>query len=203
MRMNRRALAITIPTFGALGFVLGLVVGLKGCDDGDVTKLLAENARLKVEAEEHLADGAEASHRAGEAEGRLKAAMEQAEALRAREAASTKTIAALETVVRKAGRARDERDDLIEAQANELDRLKRVNLFDQEALQEALIRGDEYHFASEAHRKAAEANGKRADMLEKKVRKSRKQKIAIGVGSAVGGMAVAFGATYAATRVTR
>ena len=169
------------------GLIMGLVLGAKGCDDGSVTRLLEENARLKIESEKHRAD-------AFAAESGLAKAQERLAELRAIQVSHEGEIAALRKKVRQANRPRDERNEYIDALEKENVRLKEIDLFHRDALTAAVTRGDHYQLAAEKEKE-------RADMLEDKVLKGRTQKILIGVGSAIGASALTLGAVAAAGRL--
>jgi hypothetical protein len=182
------------------GLVLGLVLGMRGCDGG-VNKLLVENAQLKVEVDRQRSLAVEANElRVEHAEAREVAERALA-ATEVRAVAAGDEVKRLRVKVARAGRQRDERDDLIDAYEGQAVVKDEQIDYVQAALDASK---QETSFAIEAEQsvnRALTAQTTRAGMLEKRVMKDRQKKILIGVGSAVGGVALAFGATYAATRV--
>ena len=54
-RIGATVLLGTTAIFFAI--IVGIAVGAKGCEDGSVTKLLEENARLKIELDQSLSSG--------------------------------------------------------------------------------------------------------------------------------------------------
>jgi hypothetical protein len=183
------------------GLVLGLVLGMRGCDGGSVTKLLEENAELKVEVSRqrflaHEAEDEREAHavRRNDAERQLAAA-------RAKQKASDSTIVDLRGRVARAGRKRDERNDLIDA-------LEGQNAVKDEQIdwvQAALDASKDETVAALQGRLSLDAalvaSEKRADKLEKYVMKERPKRILIGIGSAVGGAGVMALAVYGAGRL--
>ena len=118
-----------------------------------------------------------------------------------REAAAIDTVKRLRKKVVQADRQRDERDDLIGALDEDREaKDEKIDLL-QAALDAAIAEIEAGQTIEAALNTALVASEKRADKLEEHVMKDRRKKIAIGVGSAVGGIAITFGATYAATRL--
>jgi chromosome segregation ATPase len=183
------------------GFLSGLVLGARGCQSQNITKLLQQNAELKGDVSRYrfLAKQAE-DERAMHAERRHTAERALA-AIEAKQVVSTATIKDLRFKVAKAGRKRDERNDLIDAltlSSEEKD--EQINWL-KAALDASKEETTSMYSAEQALNKALIASEERADKLESHMMKDRKKKIAIGTGSAVGGILLTFGATYAATRV--
>jgi hypothetical protein len=185
----------------AAGLILGLVLGLRGCSDGGVTKLLEENAQLKVEVDRQRSKAVEADElRVEHAEGREAAERALAE-MQAGKAAAADEVKRLRDKVRKAGRKRDERDELIDAyegqaaiKDNQIDWLQAAL---DASKQETTLAVD----AELALNRALVASEERADLLEKRVLKDRRKKAWIGVGSAVGGAGVMALGVYGAGRL--
>lgn len=185
----------------AIAFVLGLMVGLRGCDGGATNKLLQENAELKQEVTNARFLIDEAEKRRAEHAVRRNAAERKLKAVEIRETAAVESVVYLRRRVGRERKERDTRDDLIDALDKDIEVKKaRIDLL-YEALTVAELELEEGHAIEASLNKALLASEKRADKLEKHVMKDRKKKIAIGVGSAAGGILLAFGATYAATRV--
>jgi chromosome segregation ATPase len=183
------------------GLVLGLVLGMRGCDDGSVTKLLEENAELKVEVtrQRFLAHEAE-KKRADHAVRRNDAERELA-AMVAVQAETVGTVKVLRAKVKAAGRKRDERNELIDA-------LEMQNAVQEDQIDwvQAALDASKDETVSAIHGRlsldaALVASEKRADMLEKRVMKERPKRVLIGVGSAIGASLLTLGATYAAGKL--
>jgi len=195
--MDWKAVSIIAASCLAAGFVGGLALGVRGCGGG-ASKLLQENAELKSEVtrQRFLANQAE-ELRAQHAE-RRHAAERALEAMLVKDAASATTIKDLRAKVRKAGRKRDERNDLIDAlEGQNMVKNQQIDLLQSalEAAAEEIDAVDQAH----AHTSAAlDASEKRADKLEKYVMKERPKRILIGVGSAVGASLITLGAVAAA-----
>ena len=199
--MDWRGIAGIALATAVAGFVVGITLGMRGCEGQNITKLLQDNAELKGDVTRYrfLAHQAE-DERAMHAERRHKAERALA-AIQAQQAASDTTIAGLRDKVRKANKARDERDDLIDALTLDINAKKEQINWLQAALDASKEETTAMYSAEQALNKALLASEERADKLEAHAMKGRKQKIAIGVGSGLGGIAIAFGATYAATRI--
>jgi chromosome segregation ATPase len=183
------------------GLVLGLVLGMRGCDGGSVTKLLEENAELKVEVTRqrflaHQAEDERADHAV-----RRNAAERELAAAKAKQAASDGTIKDLRSKVARAGRKRDERNDLIDA----LEMQSAVQEDQIDWVQAALDASKDETVAAIQGRlsldAALAASEKRADKLEKYVMKERPKRVLIGIGSAIGGAGVMALAVYGAGRL--
>ena len=195
-------LGTTLAAAG-LSFVLGLTVGMRGCEDASVTKLLEENARLKIQAERHRADAmlyATQRDAISKAKSETLAKLREAEAM---EAAAEETVTTLRKIVRQrtaAAQCKPERDLIAALDADRENKRQQIDLLKAavDVANEELELG---HSIEAELNKALSASEKRADMLEKKVLKGRKQKIAIGVGSALGGAALTLGAVAAAGRL--
>jgi chromosome segregation ATPase len=183
------------------GLVLGLVLGMRGCDGGSVTKLLEENAELKVEVTRQRFLAHEAEKERADHAVRRNDAERQLEAARAKQAASDGTIKDLRGKVARAGRKRDERNDLIDA----LEMQNAVKEDQIDWLQLALDASKDETIAANHGRLSLDAalvaSEKRADKLEKHVMKERPKRILIGIGSAVGGAGVMALAVYGAGRL--
>jgi hypothetical protein len=179
------------------GLVIGLVIGMRGCGGG-ANKLLQENAELKSEVtrQRFLASRAE-DLRAQHAERRNNAERALA-AAKAKEAKSAGTIKDLRIKVARAGRKRDERNDLIDA----LEGQNAVKNEQVDMLQAALdIAAEEMdaEFLAHSHTKTAlGVSEKRANKLERYVVKEKPKRILIGIGSAVGASLVTLGAVAVA-----
>jgi chromosome segregation ATPase len=183
------------------GLLSGLVLGMRGCGDGNITKLLQENAELKSDITRYrfLAKQAE-KERAKHAE-RRHAAERAYERIKAKQAASAKTIKDLRTKVIRAGRKRDERDALIDALTVAIgEKDEQINWL-KAALDASKEETLSMYSAEQALNKALVASEERADKLEAHMMKDRKKKIAIGVGSAVGGAGLSFLAVYGAGKL--
>jgi hypothetical protein len=183
---------ITILTLGsaAAGIILGVTLGVRGCSDGGVTKLLEENAQLKVEVDRQRSKAMEADElRVAHAEGR-EAAERALAAMQVDKAAADDKIKRLRDAVRKAGRERDERDDLIDAYEGQA--VVKDGQIDwlQAALDASKQETTAAVDAELALNRALMASEERAYMLEKRVMKDRRKKAWIGVGSALGGAGV-------------
>lgn len=199
--MDWRGISILAVGCLAAGFVLGLVIGLRGCGGGGVNKMLAENAELKAEVtrQRFLANQAE-ELRAQHAERRNTAERALA-AAEVKDAESADTIKHLRYRVVKAGRERDERDDLIDA----IDRDRNDKAAKVDMLKMALAAAaDEIAASYDVEAKlnlALSASEKRANKLERYVMKERPKRVLIGVGSAIGTAAVTLGAVYGAGKL--
>jgi len=192
-----RGILIVAAACLGVGFVGGLTLGLRGCGGG-ASKLLQENAELKSEVtrQRFLADQAE-ELRATHAE-RRHAAERALAAAEAREVASKDAIRTLRMRVAKAGRKRDERNDLIDAYAQQAEvKDSQIDLL-QEALRAAADEIAASYDVEAALELALVASEKRADKLENYVIKERPKRILIGVGSAVGASLLTLGAVAAA-----
>ena len=171
------------------GFVAGLVVGLRGCG-GSASKLLQENAELKADVSRFHAlakdaQAARALHATArhDAERALAAAVEH-------EVASADTVRRLRARVAKAGRQRDERNDLIDALDRDKGREVMKNGLLTLALESARLELQEADTGEQAWKSALEASERRGDKLERHIMKERPKRILIGVGSALGGAGV-------------
>jgi len=172
------------------GLLSGLVLGMRGCGDENINKLLQENAELKSDvtryrflakqAEDERAKHAERRHTAERAVKRLQEAQE----------ASGQTIKDLRAAVVAAGRKRDKRDDLIDALTLDIGKKTEQINWLQAALDASKEETISMYSAEQALNKALISSEERADKLEAHVMKDRKKKILIGVGSAIGGAGV-------------
>jgi len=172
------------------GLLSGLVLGARGCESQSVTKLLQDNAELKADVTRYrfLAKQSE-KQRAIHAE-RRHAAERAYERIKAKQAASAKTIKDLRTKVIRAGRKRDERNDLIDALTVAIgEKDEQINWL-KAALDASKEETLSMYSAEQALNKALVASEERADKLEAHVMKDRKKKIAIGIGSGLGGVGV-------------
>lgn len=196
--MNAKGVAGLSVGMAVAGLVMGLVIGMRGCDDGSATKLLQANAELKAEVTRHRLV-AEQARKQREEQERLRVTAEQAAAaIAVKEAAANDRIRRLRRTIVQAGHKADERDELIvEIDRDRNAKAERINW-----LEAALAASKaETGFAVEAERatnKALIASESRADKLESHVMKERQKKILIGVGSAVGGAGLALLSVYAA-----
>lgn len=183
------------------GLLSGLVIGMRGCEDGSATKLLQENAELKAQVTRHRLAATQAEKNRAEQE-RLRLIAEQAAAaIGVKEAASYDKIKTLRAKVAKAGRERDERDDFIaELEKDRGQKIERINWLEA-ALEASKAETGFAVEAEQATNKALVASESRADKLEAHVMKERQKKIAIGVGSALGGCALTLASVYAAGRI--
>lgn len=183
------------------GLLSGLVLGMRGCGDGNITQLLQDNAELKSDVTRYrfLAKQAEAE-RARHAE-RRHTAERMVKRLTEAQATSGKTIKSLRTQVVAAGRKRDKRDDLIDAlTADNQTKSEHINWLNA-ALDAAKAETLSMYSAEQALNKALIASEERADKLEAHVLKDRKKKIFIGVGSGVGGAGIMALATWGAGKL--
>ena len=196
--MNAKGVAGLSVGMAVAGLVMGLVIGMRGCDDGSATKLLQANAELKAEVTRHRLV-AEQARKQREEQERLRVTAEQAAAaIAVKEAAAGDRIRVLRRRIVQAGHEADERDELIVEIDRDRDaKAERINW-----LEAALAASkSETGFAVEAEQatnKALIASESRADKLESHVMKERQKKILIGVGSAVGGAGLARLSVYAA-----
>jgi chromosome segregation ATPase len=185
----------------AIAFIIGLVIGLRGCGSGSASKLLQENAALKQEVENQrfLAKQAEELRAAHAA--RRNAAERELEAAEEREAEAASTVATLRKRVKAERKKRDARDELIDALDKEMEASKTRAAFLSQALDAAKLELEQSYQIENALNAALRASEQRADKLEKHVGKSRRHKIAIGIGSAAGGAVLTLGAVAAAGRL--
>ena len=199
--MNAKGIAGLSFGMVVAGLVMGLVIGMRGCDDGSATKLLQENAELQAEVTRHRLV-AEQARKQREEQERLRVTAEQAAAaIAVKEAEAGDRIRVLRRRIVQAGHEADERDELIVEIDRDRDaKAERINW-----LEAALAASKaETGFAVEAEQatnKALVASETRADKLEAHVLRDRKKKIAIGVGSALGGCALTLASVYAAGRI--
>ena len=180
------------------GLVVGLVLGLRGCGGG-ANKLLQENAELKAEVTRYRYLASEASKaRAEHAEARHDAERALAASQEA-EAASADTVRRLRDRVAKAGRKRDERDDLIDAlsaqNAVKDDQIDWITAALEASKQETSFSME----AEQATNRALVASETRGDKLERYVVKSKRRLIWSNVGSVLG-TSLVFTAAAVATR---
>ena len=186
-----------------LSFVLGLTVGMRGCQDASVTKLLEENARLKVKVQTHE-ERAQAIAKQRDAESQRRLAIErELEAARAREQAASESVKGLRRIVEQRtakAQCKPERELIAALDRDRARKTERIGLL-QQALEGAKLEIELGHSAEGELNKALMASEDRADALEKHVGKSRRAKILIGIGSALGGVALTLGATAAAGRL--
>ena len=196
--MNAKGVAGLSVGMAVAGLVMGLVIGMRGCDDGSATKLLQANAQLKAEVTRHRLV-AEQARKQREEQERLRVTAEQAAAaIAVKEAAAGARIRLLRRRIVQAGHEADERDELIVEIDRDRDaKAERINW-----LEAALAASKaETGFAVEAEQsvsRALVASEERGDKLEKHVMKERQKKILIGVTSAVGGAGLALLSVYAA-----
>ncbi len=196
--MNAKGVAGLSVGMAVAGLVMGLVIGMRGCDDGSATKLLQANAELKAEVTRHRLV-AEQARKQREEQERLRVTAEQAAAaIAVKEAAAGDRIRVLRRRIVQAGHEADERDELIVEIDRDRDaKAERINW-----LEAALAASKaETGFAVEAEQsvsRALVASEERGDKLEKHVMKERQKKILIGVTSAVGGAGLALLSVYAA-----
>lgn len=188
--MDWRGIAGIAVACALAGLLSGLVLGMRGCNDGSITKLLQDNAELKADVTRYrfLAKQAE-KERAKHAERRHTAERVVAR-LEAKQDASAATIKDLRSAVARAGRKRDERNDLIDALTlSNGEKDEQINWL-KAALDASKAETTFALDAEHAVNKALVASEERADKLEAHAMKGRKQKILIGVGSAIGGAGV-------------
>jgi hypothetical protein len=193
----------TIGVTAGLSFVLGLTVGMRGCEDASVTKLLEENARLKIESEKHRADAMLAATQRDNVTKAREATLAELREHEVAAEAAEESIATLRGIVRErtaAAKCKPERDLIAALDEDRAVKRQQIDLLTQavDAAQKELELGHSIEASLNASLAASE---KRADLLEKKVLKGRKQKIAIGVGSALGSAALTLGAVSAAGRL--
>ena len=172
------------------GLLSGLVLGARGCEGESITKLLQENAELKSDVTRYRFLAKQAEDERAKHAGRRHTAERAAAAIAAKEAAANDRIKRLRRRMVQAGHKADERDELIA----ELDRdrnakAEQINWL-QAALDASKAETTSAIEAEHALNKALVASEERADKLEAHATKGRKQKILIGVGSAIGGAGV-------------
>lgn len=200
-KMDWKAVSGIAIACALAGLLSGLVLGARGCESQSITKLLQDNAELKADVSRYrfLAKQSE-KERAIHAE-RRHTAERAVKRLEEKQAASATKIKDLRNRVALAGRKRDERNELIDALTVAIgEKDEQINWLNA-ALDASKEETLSMYSAEQALNKALVASEERADKLEAHVMKDRKKKIAIGVGSGLGGIVLAFGATYAATRV--
>lgn len=196
--MNAKGVAGLSVGMAVAGLVMGLVIGMRGCDDGSATKLLQANAELKAEVTRHRLVAEQARKQREEQEALRVTAEQAAAAIAVKEAAAGDRIRVLRRRIVQAGHEADERDELIvEIDRDRNAKAERINW-----LEAALAASKaETGFAVEAEQsvsRALVASEERGDKLEKHVMKERQKKILIGVTSAVGGAGLTLLSVYAA-----